>query len=90
MLGIIRKGTENKIANSIMPLYKTMVRPHLEYCLQFWLLQLKKEIMELEKVQRSVTKMMTGLGNLPYEERLQHVGLFSLEKKCLGGDMLEM
>ena len=48
MLGIIKKGTENKTANIIMPLYKTLVRQHLDYWVQFWLLQLKKYIVELE------------------------------------------
>ena len=47
MLGIIRKGIENKTANIILPLYKSMVRPHLEYCVQFWSPHLQKNIMEM-------------------------------------------
>ena len=49
MLGIIRKGIENKSASIIMPLYKSLVRPHLEYCVQFWSPHLKKDIIALEK-----------------------------------------
>ena len=64
MLGIIKKGIENKIANIIMALYKMLVRQHLEYCIQFWSPHLKKDIVELEKVQKRATKMMTGLGHL--------------------------
>ena len=72
-----------------MSLYKTLARPHLEYCVQFWLPYLKKDIVELEKEQKSVTKMMTGLGHLPCEESLQPMGLFNLEKRHLWGDMTE-
>ena len=42
MLGIIRKGTENKTASIMLPLQKSMVRPHLEDCVQFWSTHLKK------------------------------------------------
>ena len=90
MLGIIKKGIENKTANIIMPLYKMVVGLHLEYWVPFWSPHLKKDIVEMEKVQNRATKMMTGLGHLPYEERLQHLGLFSLEKRCLRGDVIEM
>ena len=40
-------------------------------------------------MQKRVTKMMTGLGHLPYGDRLQCLGLFSLEKRHLKGDMTE-
>ena len=90
MLCIIKRGTENKTVNIIMALYKMLVRLHPEYSIQFWSPHLKKGIVELEKVKKRVTTMMTGLGHLPYEERLQCVGLFSLEKRHLGGDMIEM
>ena len=52
MLGTIKRGIVTKTANIIIPLYKPLVRPHLEYCLQFWLLHLIKDIVDLEKVQR--------------------------------------
>ena len=57
MLGIIRKGIENKMASIILPFYKSMVWPHLEYCVRFWLPHPKKYIIEPEKVQKRVTKM---------------------------------
>ena len=56
MLGIIRKEIENKMASIILPLYKSMVRPHLEYCVQFWSSHLKKDIIELEKCRKGQLK----------------------------------
>lgn len=56
MLGIIKKGTENEAA-SIMPLYKSLVRPHLECFVWFWVPHLKMNIVELEKVQQRATEV---------------------------------
>ena len=81
MLGIIRQGIDNEIASIILPLHKSMMQPHLEYCVQFWSPHQKKDVMELGKVQKRATKMIQGLEHLPYEGRLYQLGLFSLEKK---------
>ena len=54
----------------IVPLYKSIVGPHLEYCIQAWRPYRKKDIDKLERIQRRATKMIPELRYRCYESRL--------------------
>ena len=83
VLGMIRRNIIYKEKSLIVPLYKALVRPHLEYCIQAWSPYLRKDIDMLEKIQR--------LRDLRYEERLKECGLTTLETRRLrGGGQIEV
>ena len=67
----------------ILSICSALVRPHLEYCIQMWSPQYKRDMDLLERIQGKATKRIHGMEHLSYEDKLRELGLFSLEKRKL-------
>jgi len=87
ILGIIKRNFIYMDESSFILLYKSMVRPHLEYANSVWCPYKQGDIKELEKIQKRATKLVQ---KLPYKDRLMHLKLPTMEYGRLHGDIIEV
>jgi len=88
ILGCIQSSVTSRLREVILPFCSTLVRPHLESCIQLWSPQHREDMDLLEWVQRSAMKMIGGLEHLSCEQKLGELGLFSPGKRWLWGDAI--
>ena len=81
MVGWILRTFHSREKLAMMTLFKSLVIPRVEYCCQLWNPDKQGDIRDLEGVQKSFTKKITGLSELKYWERLDALNLYSLERR---------
>ena len=89
MLSFINRNFKNITTEVFIQLYKTMVRSKLEYAHSVWNSYMKGDIEKLERVQMRTTKMIRGMKNISYVERLKLLQLPTLRYRRQRGDMIE-
>jgi ribonucleases P/MRP protein subunit RPP40 len=90
LVGMIRRSIQYKSRGVVVKLFKSLVRPKLEYCIQAWSPYLKKDIDMIERVQRRALKLVQEFKELSYEDRLLRAGLTTLEKRRVRGDLIQV
>ena len=89
ILGLISRSFISKKKPIILQLYKSLVRPHLDFCVQAWKPHLQKDIDVLERVQRRATKLVQECKGLDYISRLNYLNLTTMETRRTGADLIE-
>ena len=85
MLGIIKRNFIHVSSNTFILLYKSRVRPYLNYANSVWHPYKVGDIEDIETVQKRATKLVITLKKLPYKERLEHLHLVTLKYRRLRG-----
>lgn len=90
IMGLIRRSFSFLDCDLFRRLYTTFVRPHLEYAQSVWSPHLIKQVKMIENVQIRATKLVDGLSDLDYHERLEKLELPTLKYRRARGDMIQL
>ena len=88
-LGQIQRSFDYRNKKTLVPLYKTFVRPKLEFAVQAWSPWREGDKKVLEKVQERMIRMVSDARGKTYEEKLHDVGLTTLTERRIRGDAIE-
>ena len=89
-IGMIKRSFSNLSVKTFKLLYKSLVRPILEYCSSIWSPLYKEQVLEIEKVQRRATKLIKQFQHLPYSDRLKRLNLTTLVYRRHRTDVLQV
>ena len=89
VIGFISRNFHYKSKDIMLPLYTSLVRPHMEFAVQFWSPHLRGDVNKMERIQHRATKMIPELRNKDYPQRLEELKLISLERRRLRGQLIE-
>ena len=89
MLGLINRHFRHIETKPFMNLYKTLVGPKVEYCMTVAQPVYKKDKEKIERVQHRATKLVLGMENKAYSERLEELKLPSLEYRRKRADVMQ-
>ena len=92
VIGWVNRNVITREPLVMLNIYKSLIRPHIEYCVQIWSPRHGnwKIIMDIEDVQRKFTRMIDGIGLLPYKERLEKLSITTLLERRMRGDLIEV
>lgn len=85
---ILESSMTKRVREVIVSLYSAFMRSHLEYCIQLWSFQYKKDMDMLEHFQRRAMRILRGLEHISCEHRLREMGFFILGKRRLLGGII--
>ena len=90
MLGLVKRTIKHRNIDMMTQLYKSLVRPHLEYCSPAWSPHYAKDKALLEKVQHRFTRLFSDLRAMTYEARLEVLRLWTLEERRNRADLIDV
>ena len=89
IIGQVSRSFSNRSPDLMIRIFKCYILPHIEYGLSVWNPYLQKDVKTLEAIQRRFTRLVSGMQNLSYEERLSKLGLPTLEARRKTKDLIQ-